>query len=231
MNWRRPLKWAAWALGATVVAGLAAPYFTVDQYAKRLQSSLQRSLGRRVEIGDVHFSIFKGPGFSVGRVTIYEDPAIGLEPVVYIEPPTGSLVVAPSLWSLLGGRFVISSITLDEASINLAKSGPAAEWGRWNFASLISPALMRTAPAIHVRNGRIHFKFGDTKGVFYLTETDLDLSPTTGGDWKISLEARPARTDRSAQGMGSFQLKGHWYADPGRADLDLAIDRTSSTLR
>ena len=56
---------------AMLVAGLAAPFFTVDQYAKRLQSSLQRSLGRRVELQDVHFSLFKGPGFTVGHVTIY----------------------------------------------------------------------------------------------------------------------------------------------------------------
>src|SRR4051794_35437313 len=102
MNWRRPLKWCGWAIAAMLVVGLAAPFFTVDQYAKRLQSSLQRSLGRRVELQDVHFSLFKGPGFTVGRVTIYEDPAIGMEPVAYIEPP-GSLVVAPSIWSLLGG--------------------------------------------------------------------------------------------------------------------------------
>jgi hypothetical protein len=137
------------------------------------------------------------------------------------------MVVAPSIWSLLGGRFTIASISLNEASINLTKSGPAAEWGRWNFASLISPSLIRTAPAIHVRNGRIHFKFGDTKSVFYLTETDLDLSPTSGGDWKISLEGQPARTDRPMQGLGSLRLRGRWYAQPGRADMDFAIEHTN----
>jgi len=226
MNRHRLLKLLAWGIALLLIAGLAAPFFTVDRYTRQLQNSLERSLGRRVELQDVHFSLFKGPGFSIGRVVIHEDPAIGIEPVAYIEPP-GSLEVAPSIWSLLGGRFEIASISLDEASINLTKSGPASEWGRWNFSSLISPSLIRTAPAIHVRNGRIHFKFGDTKSVFYLTETDLDLSPKSGGDWKISLEARPARTDRPAQGLGSFRLSGRWYADPGRADMDLAIERTA----
>ncbi len=110
------------------------------------------------------------------NVIIYEDPAIGMEPVAYIEEP-GSMEVVPSIWSLLGGRFVIASIRLDEASINLTKSGPASEWGRWNFSSFVNPSVIRTAPAIHVRDSRIHFKFGDTKNVFYLTETDLDISP------------------------------------------------------
>ena len=161
------------------------------------------------------------------NVTIYEDPSIGMEPMVYIQEP-GSMEVAPSIWSLLGGKFVIASIRLDGASINLTKSGPASEWGRWNFSSIVNPSVIRTAPAIHVRDSRIHFKFGDTKSVFYLTETDLDISPSgSGGDWKIACSAKPARADRPAQGLGSFTLKGRWYADPGRVDLDMDVDRAA----
>ena len=52
----------------------------------------------------------------------------------------------PGFWALLGGRFVIASIRLEGASINLAKSGPASEWGRWNFASLVNRSVMRAAP-------------------------------------------------------------------------------------
>ena len=224
------LRTAIKALGAAVLlvllVGIIAPFFTVEKYAVRLQTSLSRALGRPVELGNVHFSLFKGPGFSVDRVVIYEDPAIGLEPVAYIEEP-GSLEVVPSIWSLLGGKFVISAIRLDEASINLTKSGPASEWGRWNFASFVNPSVIHTAPAIHVRNGRIHFKFGDTKNVFYLTETDLDLSTTVTGDWKIYCSARPARSDRPAQGLGSFTLKGRWYRDVNRFDMDLQVDHTA----
>lgn len=220
-------------IGAAVVLllliGLGAPYVTADQYGKRLQASLERALGRHVEIGKVRFSVFKGPGFTVDRVTIHEDPSIGIEPVAYIEPFSGSLEVTPSIWSLLGGKFVIGSIRLEGASINLTKSGPASEWGRWNFASFINPSVIRTAPAIHVRNSLIHFKFGDTKSVFYLTETDLDISPAGSGgqDWRIVCSAKPARTDRSQQGLGAFTLKGRWYGALQRVDLDFQVDRTS----
>src|SRR5215471_15545543 len=102
MNLRRLFKILAWTVAVLLVAGLAAPVITIDQYARRLQASLQQSLGRRVELQDVHFSLFKGPGFSIGRVVIHEDPSIGIEPVAYIEDP-GSMVVTPSIWSLLGG--------------------------------------------------------------------------------------------------------------------------------
>ncbi len=224
---RLVFKILGWLVLLLLIAGFVAPTLTADRFGERLQASLGRALGRRVELGKVRFNLFKGPGFSVDSVTIYEDPAIGIEPVVYIQEP-GSMDVTPSIWSLLGGRFVIASIRLDGASINLTKSGPASEWGRWNFSSIVNPSVIRTAPAIHVRDSRIHFKFGDTKSVFYLTETDLDASPSgSGGDWKIACSAKPARADRPAQGLGSFTLRGRWYADPGRVDLDMEVDRAA----
>ena len=61
------------------------------------------------------------------------------------------------------------------------------------------------------------------KSVFYLTETDLDISPpgSRGSGWSVYCSAKPARTDRSAQGLGSFTLSGRWYVAPERVDLDL----------
>ena len=34
-----------------LLACIAAPYLNVDQFGKRLQTSLERALGRRVELG------------------------------------------------------------------------------------------------------------------------------------------------------------------------------------
>ena len=225
MRWRLLFRIFGALVVLVIAAGIIVPSFTPETYGRRLQSALERALGRRVEVGKVRFSLFKGPGFSVDRVVIYEDPAIGIEPVAYIEEP-GSMEVVPSLWSLLGGKFVIAAIRLDGASINLTKSGPASEWGRWNFSSFVNLPAMSNAPAIHVRDSRIHFKFGDTKNVFYLTGTDLDLS-RSGADWIIDCSAKPARTDRPAQGLGLFTLKGKWYGELGRVALDLRADRAA----
>lgn len=218
-------KLAGASLALLVAAGIVAPYINTGSYGERLRGSLERALGRRVEFrGKVRFSLFSGPGFSVDDVVIHEDPSIGLEPIAYMD----TMTVRPGLWSLAGGRFVVASISLDGASINLAKSGPAAEWGRWNFASLVNRSVMSRAPSLHVRNGRIHFKFGDEKSVFYLTETDLDISPpgAAGGGWVLDCSAKPARTDRAAQGLGEFRLRGRWYVAPERVDLNLEIERT-----
>jgi hypothetical protein len=228
MRPKRIFQVAAAGFAAWLGVGLAAPYVTVDQYALRLQHSIERALGRPVKLGSVHFSLLKGPAFAVDDVTIYEDPSIGREPVVYIQKDSGSMEISPSIWSLLVGKFVIASIRLEGASINLAKSGSASEWGRWNFASFVNRSVMSSAPAIQVRDSRIHFKFGDQKSVFYLTETDLDISPpgSVGRAWRVECNAKPARTDRPAQGLGSFRLKGRWFVDPERVDMDMVLDRT-----
>ena len=218
-------KLAGVVVAGVVIAGIVVPYINTGSYGERLRGALERALGRRVEFrGPVRFSLFSGPGFSVEDVVIHEDPSIGLEPIAYMD----TMTVRPSLWSLAGGRFVIASLKLDGASINLAKSGPASQWGRWNFTSFVDRSVMSRTPSLHVRNGRIHFKFGDEKSVFYLTETDLDISPpgAAGRGWSLDCSAQPARTDRTAEGLGEFRLRGRWYVAPERVDLNLEIDRT-----
>jgi len=147
------------AAGVWLMVGLGAPYVNANPYADRLRGSLSRALGRQVEFRSaVKFSLFKGPGFSVEDVVIHEDPSIGAEPIAYMD----SIDVRPSIWSLLGGRFVVDSVGLEGAHINLTKS----DAGNWNFLSFVNRSVMSAAPAIHVRDSRINFKFGDTKSVF-----------------------------------------------------------------
>lgn len=228
---RKAFKTVGWALALLLALGLVAPYITADRFGERLRSSLERALGRRVELkAKVRFSLLHGPAFRVdggdngSGVVIHEDPSLGAEPVAYVR----ALEVRPSLWHLLFGKFVIASIRLEDASINLAKSGPASEWGRWNFASMVNPAVMHELPAIHIRNGRINFKFGDDKSGFYLTEADLDISPpgAIGRGWDVAVSTKLARTDRASIGLGSFTLKGRWYVAPERVDLNLEIADT-----
>jgi len=219
------LKSAAGLLALYILGSFAAPRISADAYGVRLRASLERDLGRTVDIrGPVRFSLLRGPSLSASDVVIHEDPSIGFEPVAYID----SVSVRPSLWALLGGRFVIASIRLEPGpegnppTLNLAKSGDT-----WNFASFINRSVMSSAPAIHVRKGRVNFKFGDTKSIFYLLNTDLDITPPSSlhGAWVVSCEAEAARTDRPALGLGSFAIGGKWYLGPERVDLELRLDR------
>ena len=217
----RAFKFISAAVVLILLVGIAAPYIPATTYAPRLRASLERALGRQVEIrGPVDFSLFKGPGISAEGVVIHENPSLGFEPIAYVD----EMIVGPSFWSLLHGRFGIGSIRLEDATINLTKS-PV---GVWDFASIVNRSVMSTAPAIHVRRGRINFNFGDTQSVFYLLQTDVDITPPASrtGGWKVSGEAQAARTDKPALGLGTFTVKGNWWVDPERVDLDVRLERT-----
>lgn len=88
---RLGLNWLGVGCALLVIAGVVAPYWSADRYAARIRSGIESALGRRVELGDVHFNLFTGPGFSISRVVIHEDPAFGREPFAYV----GSLRRAP----------------------------------------------------------------------------------------------------------------------------------------
>src|SRR5579862_1030986 len=93
------VKWLAILLACLLLIGIVAPFLSGDSFAPRIRAALERSLGRKVEFGSVHFSLFSGPGFSVEDVVIHENPAYGLEPVAYV----GTLAAVPRLTSLFKG--------------------------------------------------------------------------------------------------------------------------------
>lgn len=229
---KRTGKWLGMALAGLLVIGIIAPYLSGNQFAPRIRAALESALGRKVDLGAVHFSLFTGPGFSVDNVVIHENPAMGIEPIAYV----GSLEAVPRITSMFGGHLEFASIRLDDASINISKTGGPSEPGRWNFEALLNRSVIRAIPELHVRSGRINFKFGDTKSVFYLTNTDLDIAPPghASAVWNIDFSGEPARTDKPAHGLGVLAARGGWTAasstDPkrgaGRLDLDVRLEKS-----
>ncbi len=226
---RRAFYLAAIALALLLVAGVAAPFISAERYRTRIQAALEGALGRKVEIGTVRFNLFTGPGFALNNVTIHEDPSIGIEPIAYVS----SLEAVPRLWSLFTRKLEFSSIRLEAASINVAKTGPPSAPGRWNLEALLNRSLVATFPEIHVRGGRINFRFGDTKTVFYFIETDLDIYPPGRGerDWSVRFSGGPARSDRPARAFGYLAARGRWIpgeaSRPDRLDLDVRLERSA----
>jgi hypothetical protein len=224
-TFKRAAKWLSIAVAVLLAAGIAAPYLSGNRFAPRIQAALESALERKVEVGAIHFSLFAGPGFSVDNVVIHENPAIGIEPLAYV----GSLEAVPRLLSIFSGHLEFASIRLDDASINVAKTGGPSEPGRWNFEPLLNRSVIRAIPELHVRSGRINFKFGDTKSVFYLTNTDLDIAPPSRGAtaWNVEFTGEPARTDKPAHGFGEFIARGRWtQSGAGRLDLDVRLEKS-----
>ncbi|MBI4873548.1 MAG: hypothetical protein HY822_02820 [Acidobacteria bacterium] len=210
-----------------VAAGLAAPFFRADRFAVRIRSALEQGLGRQVEIGEVRFNLFTGPGFTVRNVVIYEDPAAGLEPLAYV----AEMDARADWWSLVTGRLEFSNLRLLEPSVNLAKP----HTGGWNLQPLLSRAAATARsqgarpPALQIRGGRVNFKFGDVKSVFYLSNADVDFRPSAEAI-EFRFEGEPARTDRGAQGFGRLAGRGRWrpQAPSDRQfELDLSLERSN----
>ena len=207
------------ALLLVLAAGFAAPHFEIDFFRPKIARALERGLGRHVEVGPVHFNLFTGPGFTVDDVTIHEDARAGIEPFAYV----GKLEARVQLLSLFRHKLEFSSLRLIDASINVVKT----DAGPWNFQYLLNsaPASAGTMPAIKMREGRVNFKFGDTKSVFFFNEADLDVAPSMDGFVELRFVGAPSRSDRAGQNFGLFSVRGQWSAQ--RVDMKVELEKSA----
>ncbi|HXR75557.1 MAG TPA: hypothetical protein VN737_06250 [Bryobacteraceae bacterium] len=227
---RRLFKYALIAVAVLLVVGIVAPFVGAGKYGRQIKEALEASLGRRVEIGKVHYTLFSGPGFSIDSVTIEEDRRYGIEPCAYV--PT--LEARVRLDKLLLGKIQFSSLRLVDPILNAVKRSD----GSWNAVELINrlsapgSGAPRSLPALEVSDGRINFKFGDRKSTFYVDSSDFSVSPESGGKLRISFEGSPARSDRPGHGFGTLRGDANWYLKPAtpasnQLEADLTLDRSN----
>jgi hypothetical protein len=214
-------------IGAAAILLFAAfyvPTISADAWRGRAQTALEKALGRKVEIGSVRFRLLPTPAITISDVIISEDPQIGPEPAAYVK----TLQASPRFTALFGGPLEFASVDLEDASLNLTRVDNGPDDFRWNFAALLQPQVLAAFPSIHMRGGRINFKFGEAKSLFYLSNTDVDLWPPGSGNtpWTLRVHAEPARTDRRARGFGSFVMRGQWHQSDGATTLDVKLEQS-----
>jgi AsmA protein len=225
------LKRVLWVVAALAVLAAVVPYLPTDVLRPGIERALERGLGRKVDVGGISLTFFPGPlprpGFTLDRVTIHEDPRAGIEPLAYVESVGASVRVL----SLFRRKLEFSSLNLSDATINLVKT----DAGPWNFQFLLenSAADSKRIPAIRMRSGRVNFKFGDTKSVFYFNDADLDVTPSDDGSLELRFGGAPSRTDRSTQEFGRFFVRGTAAPESRRLDLKVELERSplAETLR
>jgi hypothetical protein len=220
-------RWALFTLLAVLVVGALAPFLSTDRFRPRIQAALEAALKRPVEIGAVHLNLFTGPGFTVERVVIADDPAIGVEPFAYVESMRARL----RLTSLLTGKLAFSSLSLDSPSVNLART-PSGSWNiqPWLDRPRAAASAPRAFPDIQISGGRLNFKFGDTKSIFYISEADVQVYPNERGELVIRFSGIPARTDRGSQTFGEISARGLLHRGAGGAQqltMGVHLERTS----
>jgi hypothetical protein len=216
------------ALFIVVAFGVAAPFLRADRLRPRIQAALEAALNRPVTLGAVHLNLFTGPGFTVDDVQIDDDPGAGIEPFAHVE----SMQARIRWTSLFAGKLAFSSLRLDTPSVNVVRmpSGP------WNIQPLLDHRPQsgtphrRAIPDIQIRGGRIDFKFGDTKSVFYISGADVDVYANESGDVVIRFSGAPARTDQASQTFGELTARGLLQTGANGEDqlsMGLHLDRTA----
>jgi AsmA family/AsmA-like C-terminal region len=208
-----------------VIAGLL---FVVRPQVGNLQKlvaeSLSWQLGRPVQMDSVHIRFLPQPGLELENLAIYDNGGLGAEPLLRAPEVTAWLRVS----SLLRHRIEISSLSLNYASLNLARKLD----GRWNIAELIERAsrsstaptasnrkeARREFPYIEAEHARINFKNGFEKTHFALTNAEFALWQQSEDQWGMRLQARPIRTDANLTDTGMISLSGSWRRSVGLAN-------------
>jgi hypothetical protein len=205
---------------------------SVSRYKSRITHLIATSLGRPVRLSSVELRLLPRPGFVLTDLSVAEDPAYGAEPVLHANSVTASI----RLLSLWRGRLEIGSISVDEASLNLVRSGP----GRWNLDPLFRTAVAQTGsgengaaqrdvaplPSLEATNSRINVKNGAEKLPFSLVNTDLEFWQENPGKWRIRLRGQPARTDVSLyqEDTGVVRLEATVGRAPALRAMPLHLD-------
>jgi hypothetical protein len=228
-----------------VLAGLAAmlavvtvpPLVSMARYKARITELMSNSLGRPVRLSSVELRLFPQPGFLLTDLTVAEDPAYGMEPILHANTVKASI----RLLSLWRGRLEIGSISVDEASLNLVRNPE----GKWNLDSLFRTAAAKAQPdgtpasapgagkravalpSLEATNSRINVKNATEKLPYSLLNTDLSFWQQEPGDWRIRLRGQPSRTDLSQVDMadaGVVRVEASVRQSPGLRQMPMRVD-------
>jgi len=218
-SWRRWTRIAILFLIALWIANVALS-FAIQHTSlnRRITARLDAAFGRPVEVGSYRFSLWGRPTLEARSVTVSEDPRFGHEYFLRAESLTMSL-----RWrSLLRGRLEFGGIWLTRPSLNLVRN-PDGDWNvaewlpQFSAAAGGKPVAIPKFPAasnalrfsrINVDSGRINFKRAQEKLPFALIGVTGYVEPEGNGEWRLDLEAAPARAAVILQQAGTLHLSG-----------------------
>jgi len=208
---------------AVVFLFLVAMFVVRPQFGwlrRKAADSLSMELGRPVDIASVHIRFLPRPGLELENLVIRDSDQFGSEPLLRSADVNAWIRIS----SLLRGRIEISSLSLNDASLNLSRSPQ----GKWNLEELLQRASRsstaptasgrkeprREFPYIEATQARINFKNGIEKTRFAFNNAEFALWQESDNQWGMRLKARPIRTDANLTDTGIISVNGVWDRSP-----------------
>jgi AsmA protein len=136
---RRKLLILAGSLVALLILiALVLPLFiNANTFRPMLETYLSGALGRKVEIGGIHLSVFSG-SIVVDRLSVADDPAFSASPFLTAKQLSAGVSLMPLIFSK---RLDVTSLTITDPRIRLVRAAS----GRWNYSSLGAVSSSRPA--------------------------------------------------------------------------------------
>lgn len=185
-------------LGVLVLGLFALPFVVdVDHFRPEIETKLQSSLGRNVQLGKVSLSIWHG-GVAVDDVSIADDPAFGSAPFLKAK----SIGVGVDFLPLIFSKALnVNSINIDEPEIRLVQAAN----GKWNYSTLGTSA----APAAK------HHSRSESRGPQKASSTaTLSIARLKVGDGRIVIQHLGAKAQPSTYQDVNLTASNIGYTSP-----------------
>ncbi|MHB1936144.1 MAG: AsmA family protein [Acidobacteriaceae bacterium] len=126
---KRILTIAGIALGVLILILLGLPLFVnANTFRPQIEIMASQSLGRKVHIGNLSFSIFSG-SLTADNLSVADDPRFSQSPFV----TASSLKIGVKIWPLLTSKQLeITGITIDKPVVHLISNSA----NQWNYSTL-----------------------------------------------------------------------------------------------
>jgi AsmA protein len=212
----RTLRIVLVGVGVLIVLLLVLPFLIpVNQFRPTIEQRLSTSLGRKVQVGDLSFSLFRG-ALSAKDLSIGDDPKFSSSPFLTAKSLDVGVEVMPLIFSR---QLNVTRITIDEPQVTLLKNPE----GVWNYSSLGSPGAApaskgekpagaqggaASAPAVTVnelelKDGKI--VLGNTTSQRRMTYDHVNVTATN-----FSLDSKsPVTVTSDLPGGGNMKLDGN----------------------
>jgi AsmA protein len=125
----RTLRYVLIAVGVLIVLLLIVPFFIpVNQFKPTIEERASTALGRKVQVGNLGFSLFRG-AVTAEDLSIGDDPKFSPSPFLTAKSLSVGVEVMPLIFSK---QLKVTDITIDEPQVTLLKN----KAGDWNYSSI-----------------------------------------------------------------------------------------------